>query len=137
MAESNTAGTVDIPELVAFGDKRFRVENNIDLCIVCQQERTNDRVVEKPQAVDNLLSRIAERAKYNVAEYVIIQKRIETVNDTEKAKVTYHRSCYVDATKSDHIQREKNKYLKNLGQPSVSSSQVQSIEEGQFYSGKN
>ena len=102
MDESNKARIADIPEVVVFGEKRFREENNIALCIVCQQERSNEKVVEKPQGADKLLNRIAERARYSVSDYVLTQRRIETLSDTEKHKITYHRSCYSKATNSDH-----------------------------------
>ena len=70
---------------------------DLHLCIICQR-KTNENLVEKPEAHEKVRVSIEEWSKYGNLPYKEAwnKLRFTSVQELEDGQASWHRSCYID-----------------------------------------
>lgn len=81
-------------------------------CIICQKEN-NECLVESPSSYEKVLKSIEEWALYGNLTYSESWERLRgmSAQDLELKRVSWHRSCYKEATHSGMLKRAKERYV--------------------------
>ena len=87
------------------------------LCIICQTQ-TDEELVEKPVSHKKLFDAIQERSCYGDVKFAEVQSFLKGFPFEELVeRVSWHRTCYQEATHSGMIKRAKERYERELCAP--------------------
>ena len=88
---------------------------DLHLCIICQR-KTNENLVEKPEAHEKVRLSIEEWNKYGNLQYTEAwnKLRLTSVQELEAERELWHRSCYKDAVHAGMLKRPKERYERQL-----------------------
>lgn len=83
------------------------------LCILCQESNTSKGAVvlnPRTESYQKILDVVAKRASIRDGQYVAIQRCLKgcTKEMLLDKEVTWHRSCYSDATNQTELQRARD-----------------------------
>ena len=95
---------------------------DLHLCIICQR-KTNENLVEKPEAHKKVRVSIEEWSKYgfNLQYKEAWNKlRFTSVQELEDGRASWHRSCYKDAVHAGMLRRARERYERQLEGPNES-----------------
>ena len=95
---------------------------DLHLCIICQR-KTNENLVEKPEAHEKVRVSIEEWSKYgfNLQYKEAWNKlRFTSVQELEDGRASWHRSCYKDAVHAGMLRRARERYERQLEGPNES-----------------
>ena len=94
---------------------------DLHLCIICQR-KTNENLVEKPEAHEKVKASIEEWSKYGNLQYKEAwnKLRLTSVEELEDGQASWHRSCYKDAVHAGMLRRARERYERQLEGPNES-----------------
>ena len=84
---------------------------DFNLCIICQKEKKNESLVEKPSSYKKVFKFTQEWAKYGNLAYSQTCEKLQGISpqELEIAQASWHRSCYKDVVHTGMLKRAKER----------------------------